>query len=56
MNVATQAALAAEYKIREWYHGLAERGTKFSDVKCQVAYLFTSEFWSDNFISWKKKK
>lgn len=40
MNVTTQAALAAAYKIRERYHGLAERGTKFSDVKCQTEYLF----------------
>lgn len=44
MNVTTQAALAAEYKIRERYRGLAEYGAKLSDLKCQTEYLFTSEF------------
>lgn len=42
MNVTTQAALAAEYKAREWYHGLAEYGREFSDAKCQTEYLFYS--------------
>lgn len=43
MNVTTQVALAAEYKIRDWYHSLAKYGTKFGDAKCQVEYLVVGQ-------------
>lgn len=41
MNVTTRVALTAEYKTREWYHLLAEYGTKFDTVKDQIEHLFT---------------
>lgn len=56
MNVTTQAALAAEYKMREWCHGLAGYGTTVRAVKCQTEYLFRISVGQLHFLGKKQSK